>query len=359
MKGVYMRLVNHKILEDFIFAVFSKTGSNNSEARCVASHLVLANLRGHDSHGVIRVPAYVDWLHKKMLHANQHVKIITRNESYAILDGNFGFGQVVGGEAVSLGISIAQQSGISVIALRNAGHLGCIGDFAIQAALAGLISIHFVKSPSLLTAPFCGTDRRLSSNPIAIGIPGSLGRHLVLDMATSTIAEGKIMVAKNEGVKLPRHTILDEHGEPTEDPNDFYAGSLGAILPFGEHKGYCLSIMCDILAGALVGSHCSGKENLIAEKLVSGMLSIYIGPRNFVHKTDFSKEVEKLAEWVKSSPPKSAQESILMPGEKEEISKSGRLKKGIPLDETTINELIKTGRSVGVSFEDVMNSPRS
>ncbi len=354
-----MRLVNHKALEDFVFAVFSKTGSDNKEARCVASRLVEANLRGHDSHGVIRVPAYVEWLRKEMLCANQHVKIVTQNESYAILDGNFGLGQVVGGEAVSLGISIARQSGISVIALRNAGHLGCIGDFAIQAALDGLISIHFVKSPSLLTAPFGGTDRRLSSNPIAVGIPCPLGKHLILDMATSKIAEGKIMVAKNEGVKLPSHTILDELGDPTEDPNDFYTGSLGAILPFGGHKGHCLSIVCDILAGALVGSHCSGKENLIAEKLISGMLSVYIDPKNFVAEPDFSREIKKLEKWVKSSPKKNARENILMPGEKEEISKSNRLKKGVPLDESTINELVKTGESVGVSFGDTVNNVRS
>lgn len=343
--------VNHKTLEDFVFAIFRKNGSDDDEARCVASRLVEANLRGHDSHGVIRVPAYIDWVRKGALRANQHAEVVVRNNSHAIVDGNFGFGQVVGGEAVSLGISIAQQSGISVVALRNSGHLGCIGDFATQAARSGLVSIHFVKSPSLLVAPHGGTDRRLSSNPIAVGIPRSSGKHLILDMATSKVAEGKIMVAQNEGVKLSPHTILDGHGIPTEDPNDFYSGSLGAILPFGGHKGHCLSIVCDILAGALVGIHCSGKGNLATEKLTSGMLSIYINQGNFVNESSFSEEIGRLEEWVKLSPRESLHQDILMPGEKEEISKSNRLEKGIPLDKKTIGELLKIAKSVNAEPE--------
>ena len=345
--------ISHKELRKFIVSIFQKNGSLPKEAENIAKYLIKANLRGHDSHGVVRVPAYIEWSRKKMVFANKHITIISKNGPHAVVDGNLGFGQIVAEEAVDLGICMARKKGSSMIAFRNAGHLGCIGDWALRAGDARLVSIHFVKSPSILTAPFGGRDRRLSSNPIAIGIPQKDGRHLVLDMATSKIAEGKIMVAKNNHTLVPQNTILDGYGRNTRNPNKFYKNPLGSILPFGEHKGYVLSIMCDILGGVLSGTGSSGSYDFErGGTFASGMFSIYINPNIFCKRDNFQKEIRRLERWIKkSSSKKSNTQGIFMPGEKETKIQQERTKSGIPLDNKTIGEIIKVAASVNVRQE--------
>src|SRR5207302_10725387 len=173
-------------------------GSAEGEVRIAGEPLVDANPAGHESHGVIRVSKYVDWHAKGMVIANPHAVVVRETMCRAVIDGQFGYGQVIGREAMELAIAKARRSGFYAAAIRNAGHLGRIGAWAEQVAEAGLASIHFVNTSGfgILVAPHGGTDRRLSANPIAAGAPGPDGAPLVLDMSTSAIAEGKIQVAK-------------------------------------------------------------------------------------------------------------------------------------------------------------------
>ena len=195
----------------------------------IAHYLVDANLVGHDSHGVIRVPSYIDWLRAGKVLANQALKIVFENDVIAVVDGQFGFGQVMGEEATKLGIEKARRQGVAVVALRNSGHLGRIGDWAEMAAAAGMVSLHFVNTSGggILVAPFGGTQRRLSANPIAAGVPVENGPPIIVDISTCTIAEGKIKVAFNKGAKVPEGCILDSEGRPTDDPKAFYASPPG------------------------------------------------------------------------------------------------------------------------------------
>ncbi|MDP3726675.1 MAG: malate/lactate/ureidoglycolate dehydrogenase [bacterium] len=343
-----MHATDHRRLFEYVRAIFECLGSDGEESKCVARHLVEANLRGHDSHGVARIPMYIEWVKTGTMRINQHATVLSRNGSWLTMDGNRGFGQVVGEEAVTAGVEESKKVGIFAVALKNAGHLGCIGDFALQAADEGCISIHFVKSPTLLTAPFGGTRRSLSSNPIAIGVPRPRGDHLILDMATSKVAEGKILIARNKNQRVSENTIFDGNGVPTTDPNDFYKDPKGAIVPFGGHKGHCLSIMCDILGGALVGGNCSSEKEFSASNGVSGIFSIYVDVKSVSAESVFSEEIMQLIEWVKSSPKENGVEEIFMPGEVEAKTKQYRLQHGIPLDETTKKDLIQAARSVGV-----------
>ena len=171
----------------------------------------------------------------------------------AVVDGQFGFGQVMGEQATKLGIDKCSRQGVAVVALRNSGHLGRIGDWAEMAAHAGKVSLHFVNTSGggILVAPFGGSERRLSANPIAAGVPVEGGPPIILDISTCTIAEGKIKVAFNKRANVPDGCILDGEGNPTNDPTSFYATPPGAILPFGGHKGYGLSVIAEVLAGAL------------------------------------------------------------------------------------------------------------
>jgi uncharacterized oxidoreductase len=340
-------------LRELTAGIFHAAGCQPAEADCIAEHLVEANLVGHDSHGVIRVASYVQWLRAGKVLAGRTIQVAFENEVLAVVDGQFGFGQTVGAQAVQLGIDKSGRHGVAVIALRNAGHLGRIGDWPLLAARAGRLSLHFVNTTGagILVAPHGGINRRLSANPIAAGIPVAGGPPILLDISACTLAEGKIRVALNKGVPVPENCIIDARGRPTTDPRVFYADPPGAILSIAGHKGYGLAVLCEVLAGALSGGGCSNPEK--ADRVVNGMLSIYLDPGRFQADADFTAEVQRLIAWVKSSEKATPGGEILMPGEIEERTKAGRLRDGIDLDETTWSQLLDTARAVGLGQEQV------
>src|SRR5438128_7336609 len=304
-------------LRAFVAAVFRATGSAEGEARIVGDHLVDANLAGHESHGVIRVSKYVDWHAKGMVIANQHATVVREMPCHVLIDGQFGYGQVIGREAMEIAIGKARSAGLCALSIRNAGHLGRIGAWAEQAANAGLASVHFVNTSGfgILVAPHGGTDRRLSANPIAASAPGPYGAPLVLDISTSAIAEGKIQVAKNHGELLPPGCTIDSEGHPTRDPLAFYGPPVGALLPMGGHKGYGLSIFCEVFAGALSGGQTTNPTNATAGRLVNNMLSLVFDAEAFCGAAAFKAEIARLAAWVKASPSVMPGGEVLLPGE--------------------------------------------
>ena len=245
-----MRTVAAAKLIDAVAAVMAGGGSAPAEARTIATRLVDSNLVGHDSHGVLRVGKYLEWVRLGWLKPNSAPQDVFDSDALAIVDGHRGFGQVVGEYTTKLGIAKAAKTGIAMIGLRDCGHLGRLGDWAEMAAVAGQVSLHFLNtSGALRVAPFGGSDRRLSTNPLAVGVPLAGGDPAILDITTSTVAEGKLMVALNKGEHVPEGWIVDKHGKPTTDPKEFVAG--GALLTIGAHKGSGLSIITDLLAGAI------------------------------------------------------------------------------------------------------------
>jgi uncharacterized oxidoreductase len=334
-------------------SVFEAAGCHRPEAERIASYLVEANLVGHDSHGVIRIPSYIDWLRSGKVLPNQTADVVFDNEALAVVDGRFGFGQTVGEQAVRLGVEKSARHGVAVVALRNAGHLGRIGDWPLLAARAGKISLHFVNTSGagILVAPFGGIDRRLSANPIAAGVPVPGGAPILLDMSACTIAEGKIRVALNKGVPVPDGCLIDAEGRPTSDPRVFYGPPPGAILPIAGHKGYGLSVLCELLAGALTGGGCSNPDN--AGRVVNGMLSVYLDRSFFRTEQEFAAEVARFVVWVKGAQKVTPGGEILIPGEVEERTRAGRLRAGIPLDGTTWQQILDTCARVGLSAAQV------
>ncbi len=236
----------------FVAEIFELTGSSAEEARRIATYLTSANLTGHDSHGVIRVPVYVRRKNAGGTVANQTVEVPI---ALAVVDGRFGYGQTVAPEAVKIGIDKCKATGLAAVALRNAGHIGRVGDWAEMAAAAGVVSIHFVNAAgSVLVAPFGGIERRLSTAPFCVGIPRPGQSSIVLDFATSVVAEGKVLVAARGGKKLPAGALVDADGNVSENPAAMYGeyvadGPLdntkgrGAIRAFGEHKGSGLALI--------------------------------------------------------------------------------------------------------------------
>jgi hydroxycarboxylate dehydrogenase B len=340
--------ISHDRLEHLVDAIFAAGGSEPAEHERIAHYLVGANLVGHDSHGVIRVPTYVDWLRAGKVVANQTLKVVFENDVIAVVDGQFGFGQVMGEEATRLGIEKARRQGVAVLALRNSGHLGRIGDWAEMAAASGMVSLHFVNTSGggILVAPFGGTQRRLSANPIAAGVPVADGPPIIVDISTCTIAEGKIKVAFNKGARVPYGCLLDGAGNPTNDPRAFYASPPGAILPVAGHKGYSLSVIAEVLAGALTGGSCS---HFGVDRVANNMLSIIFDPSFFQPADGFAQEIDAFMTHVKSSRTVMPDGEILMPGEPEARTRARKLREGIEIDDTTWSQLVATGESLGVS----------
>ncbi|HVA48294.1 MAG TPA: malate/lactate/ureidoglycolate dehydrogenase [Pirellulales bacterium] len=335
-------------LKQTVREVFAAAGCRPPEEERIAHYLVESNLVGHDSHGVIRVASYVAWLRDGKVLANQKPTVVMETDTLAVLDGNFGFGQTIGEAAVKRGIDKARTRGVSVIALRNCGHLGRIGDWPTLAADANLVSLHFVNTSGAgnLVAPFGGIDRRLSANPIAAGVPRVGTWPLVVDISTSAIAEGKIRVALHRGDRVPAGSIIDPEGNPTDDPRVFYGPPPGAILPFGAHKGYALGMLAEVLGGALTGGGCTRPG---VTRLSNGMLSIYLDPARFVDNDGFQNEVRTYIEFVKGARTVTADGKILIPGEIEALNRQRRLAEGIELDETTWRQLTETCQTLGVS----------
>ncbi len=340
-------------LRALVAETFAAAGSERDEAALLADHLVEANLVGHDSHGVIRVAKYLDWLGDGKVLANRHARVVLDAGPLLCVDGDGGYGQVIAREAMDLGIERAGSLGVAVVGVRGCGHVGRVGAWAEMAVAAGLISVHFVNSSGfgILVAPHGGRDRRLSANPIAVGIPVPGRPPIILDMATSIIAEGKIQVARNKGESLPEGCVLDGSGRPTRDPQEFYRDPPGAILPFGGHKGSGLSIVCEVLAGSLTGGMSSHPHNPTADRLVNNMLTILLRPGHWVPEPSYAQDVSRLVDWVKASPPAEPGGSVLAPGDIERRTREERETQGIPLDAATWAQIGAAARAVGLPDE--------
>jgi uncharacterized oxidoreductase len=339
-----MRNVAANKLVDLVTAIMQGAGSHAEEARTIARRLVDSNLVGHDSHGVLRVGKYLEWVREGWLRPNTPPTIVFDSETIAIVDGNLSFGQVTGEFSTRLGIRKAAQKGIALVGLRNCGHLGRLGDWAEMAAEAGQVSLHFLNtSGAQRVAPFGGSDRRLSTNPLAIGVPLAGSDPAILDITTSTVAEGKLMVALNKGEKVPQGWIVDKHGNPTTDPALFYEG--GALLTIGAHKGSGLSILTDLLAGAVSTGRSSDPGDTVMR---NNMLSIFIAPAVYDGEHTVLAEAKRFVEYVKASPPAVAGQPVLGPGDAERHTRAARLANGVPLDDKTWQDLLEAARSVGI-----------
>lgn len=358
-------LIAAETLRAFIAGIFVAAGCTREEAERIGRYLLSANLAGHDSHGVIRTPRYVQWLQEGKVLAGQTLTVVNDGPVHATVDGNFGFGQTIGPLAVDLGIGKARAAGVAVIGLRHSGHLGRIGDWAERAAEAGLASVHFVNvEGGELVAPFGGVDRRFSTNPVCIGIPGEDGAPmLLLDFATSLVAEGKVLVASNGGKKVPQGALVQPDGQFTDDPAALYgplvpsgprdpATGEGALVAFGLHKGSGLAFMCEMLAGVLTGGGTSGPvPGGKRSRISNGMLSIYLDPQKFAGG-DFRARAREYADYVKASRPVTAGSEVLVPGEPEARMRAERLARGVPLQAQTWTAICTTARGLGVSVPD-------
>jgi hydroxycarboxylate dehydrogenase B len=334
--------------------IFVAAGSSVTEANTVAANLVMANLSGHDSHGVGMLPRYIDAVLEGGLKPNTSIKINLDMGAMLSLDGQRGYGQVVGEQAMHMGIARAKQQGSCIMTLANAHHLGRIGHFAEMAVEQGLVSLHFVNVLSRpVVAPWGGADGRFGTNPCCIGVPLKGREPFVLDYATSRVAQGKMRVAHNKGEQVAPGTLIDEHGHPTNDPGVVVVpqsnGLFGALMTFGEYKGYGMAVACELLGGALTGSGTWHKPTDTAVRaVINGMLTVLIDPARLGTQDAFEHEAVAFVDWLQSGPVAPGFDTVQLAGEPERARRAERAVDGITVDAQTWAEIVAAGLKVGV-----------
>src|SRR5215468_3041790 len=351
-------------LIDFVAEVFGHADSSPEEAKRIATYLTTANLTGHDSHGVIRVPVYIRWKKMGAIVPDQRAEVVVDTPSLVVVDGKFGYGQTVTPQAVRIGIEKCKKAGLAALALRNSGHLGRVGDWAEMAAAEGLVSIHFVTAAgSLLVAPYGGVEKRLSTAPYCVGIPRQGQDPIVLDFATSIVAEGKCLVASRGGKKLPKGALIDADGSLSEDPHVLYGPytpdgprdhtkGTGAIRAFGEHKGSGLAFICELLGGALTGTGATSG----GRRFANGMLSFYIDPKVVDTSNFFDGEITRYTDFIRATKPVAGIDQVLIPGDPERKTRAERTAHGVPLPDDTWAAIVNTAREVGVSEASIQRA---
>ena len=321
-------------------AILIAAGCDDGEARIAADHLVEASLSGHDSHGVIRILRYHDWLAKGQLRPGRSLRLVADLGALRHYDGDYGIGQSLARSATEAGIALARDHVLSAVLLRRAGHVGRLGAYAEQAAAAGMVSILFLTvAGSALVAPFGSAMRAGSTAPMAVGVPNPAGDDFILDFATSEVAEGKALVAAQGGVPLASDALVNAAGRPTRDPAALYGPTLdadvpdpragpGALRPFGGHKGSGLMIACELLAGALTGT---GTNGPVAHPFGNGMLAIFIDPTRLDSAGAAGTEIAAYLAQVQAAPPAEGVDRVLIPGDKERQMRIERRRDGLPL----------------------------
>ncbi len=349
-----MPVLNAEKLENACARVLSGAGVDPQEAQQVAHSLLLANLMGHDSHGVIRLIQYIEYLRDGRYKAGQQIQIVRQADASAVVDGGYGFGQTVCHQAMQLAIEKARARSVGVVELFNSSHIGRLGEYVETAAEQDMIGIVMCNNHGvgLWQPPFGGVDRRMSPNPLAVGIPTGRDFPIVVDMTSSVVAEGKIRVKRNQGESIPEGWALDAEGNPTTDPEAFYGPPRGAILPFGgiaAHKGYALGVVVDILSGALGGAGCSRDPEASGGR--NGVFIMAIDIAAFTGRNQFQEEVNAFIDFLKSSRLMPGFEQIFLPGEIEYRMRRQREREGLAIDDETCRQIHQAAQTVGVEID--------
>ena len=337
-------------LEDLTSRILVSLGSPEADARDVAQHLVGANLAGHDSHGVIRLPLYAQMVRDGVVNPGAEPTTDRESATTAVLNANRNFGQVSARRATDLAIAKAQEHDLGMVTLYNCNHVGRVGAYVEQIAAAGMLGMAVVNNHGggRLMSAFGGLEPRTSPNPIAFAVPTGGDRPFVVDMTASVVAEGKIKVQLNKGETLPEGWAIKPDGSPVVDPKDFYGPPRGAILPMGTpvaHKGFALGLMVDILGGALSESETSNPD---AQGGGNGLWVTATRIEAFTTREELERKVNMLLDYVSTPPYAPGFDEILTPGLPEQRSRERRAD-AIPLDDETWRQIDEIAQELSVA----------
>ena len=342
-----MLTISAQVLREHVDTIFCAAQAPATVAQRIADSLVESNLVGHDSHGVLRVPEYVERIQAGSLHLDGEVKIVHETSATALIDCQWNLGQVAIPQGMEIAIAKARAHGIGMVVLGHCDHTGRVGEYVVRAAEQDLIGQLICNGslPGGIVAPFGGARRALGANPIAWALPVADQPPLFFDFATSAVAHGKLQVAADKGELVPEGWIIDKHGHATRNPHDQFDD--GAILPFGAHKGYALSVMIELLGGGLSGA---GFPLLPGYRWDQGTVLLAIDIAAFQPVAEFKAQAAAFLTQLKATPCAPGVDEILLPGEVEWRTKAIRERDGIPLPEVTWARIKDAAALVGVTL---------
>jgi LDH2 family malate/lactate/ureidoglycolate dehydrogenase len=330
-------------LEEFTTAALAALGTPTATAAQVATSLVLSNLVGHDSHGVIRLVQYSGWIADGQIRPAALPQVSRRQHAIAVIDGHWGFGQAAAQLAVDVVSRSATENGVAAVTIRDCNHVGRLGEYVTALADRDLMGLSFCNAGPVV-APFGGAGRALGTNPFAWAAPGGPDGPLVADFSTAAVAEGKLKLAATDGRPLPAGLIVDSEGRPSTNADDFYAG--GALLPFGGHKGSAMSILIDLLGGLLTGM---GTACTPSYADGNGTVLIAMDVAAFAGTDSYADGARQFRERLVTLGRGAAPGPVLLPGEVEARTRRERLRLGIPVSPAVLDAIYHVTDPIGVT----------
>jgi uncharacterized oxidoreductase len=340
------------LLQSLARGIFGGIGMSAENAAWMATLLVRANLRGHDSHGVIRIPQYVASWRKGEADPKAEPVIVVDGPATAIVDGKKGFGQLVAKRGMEIAMAKAAAIGIAGVGVHHCNHIGRLADYTEMASEKNLVALLFVNAGGAgqRMAPWGGREPRLSTNPMAFACPTGGEVPISFDIATTVAAEGKVRVKRNRKEPLPPGWVLDADGRPTTDSSAIYNEPQGTILPVGGHKGYSLAIMIDVLGGILARA---GYSRPNPGPVMNGLFMVVVDIARFVGVDAFRAEVDALTGYLKTSAPVPGGGAIMVPGEPEAKTEAERRQKGIFVEDETWGQIVGAAQELKVAVPTI------
>ncbi|MBQ04642.1 dehydrogenase [Candidatus Bathyarchaeota archaeon] len=339
------------------FASFKAAGCTDTEAERISELLVLANLRGHDSHGAgVYIPVYIQRIHSGMIVPGAVPEIVNETPAMALLNGNNGPGQTNATRGMKIAIEKAKNIGVGVVSIFNCNHIGRMSDYAEMAVEQDMVGYLTANVGGSSVAPYGGAKGVFGTNPLCYAIPGGEEETVIVDFATSFFAGGKLSVGMARGTQLPEGALIDHNGNPSTDPSVYWTKPKGYLLPFGGmvgYKGYGLCMIADLLGGALSGNGCA------SEAFTNGVLMMALDVSKFRSVDDFKADVDKVVRTCKNIPPQkgyvglNGETEVLVPGDPERIAEEKHRKEGIYISDITWAKMVEASSGVGVDIDGI------
>lgn len=344
-------------LEEYVKSIFLSAGLDTESSELIARHLVLANLRGVDSHGVSRVDIYTRRLAAGLVEKENRSRIVREADAFALIDGGNSSGIVVASQGIRLAIGKAKTTGISIVGIRNSNHCGMLADYTMQAAKEGCIALAVTNAPPSM-APWGGRGRFFGTNPFSYAMPAGEENDIVFDMATSLVAKGKIIIAQKNGQDIPLGWAISKEGKPTTNPTEALEG---LVLPVGGPKGYGITFMVEALSslftGAAFGPYIGDLYNNFSQPQDIGQCFIVMRADLFQELQQFKQRMDQMIQEIRAVPLMEGVERIYLPGELEELTMARRIEKGIPLSAEIVAELKRVAERYEVREELEVQTP--
>ncbi len=350
-----MSVVRPAQVKKLTFAIFEKIGAPPEAAEIISRYTVDSHLYGHDTHGLQSVPRYVNDMKAGKIDPTAQMEIVKNDPPTVLIDGHWGFGYVTAAQAMDVAIETAKQHGLAAVAVNKCNHVGMLWGYVKMAVDEGLIAIILCSSGTLapdrgLVVPYGGTRRFLGANPLAWGLPAGEMKPLIMDMSTTVVAAGQVLLAQEKGEAIPEGWMVDEEGRPTTDPDALFKRG-GALLPFGGHKGYGLSLLVEMMGGILAGFGCA---YLPEYREGNGLMMLVLDVERFVHLEEFQRQADELFREIKKVPTDAQTTEILIPGELEFRAKEKRVREGIAIPDKTWQTITELAAELGINLVELL-----